>query len=204
MTEITDANLFVEAGNTELFEIYNEYLNNNLPKDWKVLKFFRFTLQKFYSDDFTQAVTSFKRSFSRFLNNHSTPDKRLQLAIGKMSNSVDAVLASKPAKVTFGKRRSSDKIILVDSINIENNSGPSTSKPQPEPPNKKRTISKPNTCSKKKPKRLEARDIEGLSFDQKVHTLAGVFGSNNILNLASPGLIPGRFQVEIQKIMKKN
>jgi hypothetical protein len=66
-----------------------------------------------------------------------------------------------------------DKITLVDSTNIENNAGPSTSKPQPVPPNKKRTISKPKTRSKKKTKRLEVRDIKHLPFDQKIHTLVG-------------------------------
>lgn len=72
-----------------------------------MLKIFRYTLQKFYSADFTQAVTNFKRSFSRFLNDYSTPDERLRLAIGKMSKNVDAVLASKPAQVTFEERRNS-------------------------------------------------------------------------------------------------
>lgn len=64
-------------------------------------------------------------------------------------------------------------IALVDLTNIENNSGPSTSKPLSEPPNTKRTISKPNTRSQKKTKRLEVRDMKDLSFDQKVHTLVG-------------------------------
>ncbi|KAI8883881.1 hypothetical protein K501DRAFT_248809 [Backusella circina FSU 941] len=136
-----------------------------------------------------------------------------------MSNNIDAVLASRPAQVAFEKRRGDelqelygalvknsvyqDKITLVDSTHIENNAGPSTSKSQPVPPNKKRTVSKPKTRPKKKTKRLEVRDIKRLPFDQKIHTLVGNFGSNNILNLASPGLIPERFQVEIQKIMKK-
>ncbi|ORE06617.1 hypothetical protein BCV72DRAFT_241865 [Rhizopus microsporus var. microsporus] len=136
-----------------------------------------------------------------------------------MSNCVDAVLASKPAQVAFEKRRIGeleelygaytktsvyqDKITLVDSTNIENNTGPSISKPQPELLNKKRTISKLKTRSNKKPERLEVKDVEGLSFDQKVHTLVGAFGSNNILNFASPGLNPERFQVEIRKIMKR-
>ena len=38
-------------------------------------------------------------------NRYSSPDKRQQLAIEKMSNSVDAILASKPAQVAFEKRR---------------------------------------------------------------------------------------------------
>ncbi|RCI00988.1 hypothetical protein CU097_015217 [Rhizopus azygosporus] len=188
MTGVTDVNLLAEVGNeAELFEIYKVYLDNSYIKDWKVLKIFQDTIQKFYSDDYTQAVDSFKNSFKKFLNDYSSPDKRQKLAIEKMKNNVGALLASKPAQVAFEKRRSGgleelygahtknsvyqDKITLVDSTNIKNNAGPSTSKPQPVPPNKKRTISKPKTRSKKKTKRLEVRDIKHLPFDQKIHTL---------------------------------
>lgn len=71
-----------------------------------MLKIFQHTIQKFYSDDYTQAVDSFKNSFKKFLNDYSSPDKRQKLAIEKMRNNVGAVLASKPAQVAFEKRRS--------------------------------------------------------------------------------------------------
>lgn len=93
-------------GEAELFEIYKVYLHNNDIKDWKVLKIFQHTIQKFYSDDYTQAVDSFKNSFKKFVNNYSSPDKRQKLAIEKMRNNVGAVLTSKPAQVAFEKRRS--------------------------------------------------------------------------------------------------
>ncbi|KAI8093946.1 hypothetical protein BDF21DRAFT_448255 [Thamnidium elegans] len=142
-----------------------------------------------------------------------------------MRNNLDAVLASKPTQVTFEKRRSGeleelygahiknsvyqDKITLVDSTNIENNARSSASQAAASTILDVATISsaivisKPKTRSKKKTKRLEVRDIKHLPFDQKIHTLVGTFCSNNILNLASPGLIPERFKVEIQKIKKK-
>ncbi|KAI9343669.1 hypothetical protein BD770DRAFT_397985 [Pilaira anomala] len=219
MTEVIDVDLLVEAGEAELFESYKMYLNNNHIKDWKVLKIFQHTIQKFYSDDFTQAVGSFKNSFKKFLNDYNSPDKRQKLAVENMRNNVGAVLASKPAQVAFEKGKRSeleklygahvknsvyqDKITFIDSTNIENNAGPSTSKSQPVPSNNKRAISKPNTRSKKKTKRIEVRDIKHLPFDQKIHTLVNNFCSNNILNLASPGLIPERFKVEINKIKKR-
>lgn len=111
MTGVTDVNLPVEAGKylvgnlqkknqhvsrnvikgeAELFEIYKVYLDNNHVKDWKVLKIFQHTIQKFFSDDYTQAVDSFKNSFKKFLNDYSSPDKRQKLAIEKMRNNVGA------------------------------------------------------------------------------------------------------------------
>ncbi|KAG2208111.1 hypothetical protein INT47_010473, partial [Mucor saturninus] len=161
----------------ELFKNYTAYLNNNHIKDWKVLKIFQHTIQHFYSDDYTQAVDSFKNSFKKFLNNYSSPDKRVNLAIEKMKNNVSAVLASKPAHVVFEKRENSeleelygahtkksvlqDKITLVDSTTIiDNNAKPSTSTPQPVHSYDKRASSKPNTRSKKKTKRLKVKDIK--------------------------------------------
>ncbi|KAG2208157.1 hypothetical protein INT47_010519, partial [Mucor saturninus] len=41
------------------------------------------------------------------------------------------------------------------------------------------------------------------TLDQKIHTLVGNICSNNILNLTSPGLIPERFQAEIQKVKER-
>ncbi|KAG1166243.1 hypothetical protein G6F36_013020 [Rhizopus arrhizus] len=66
-----------------------------------------------------------------------------------MNNSVDAVLESKPAQPAFEKRKTGelkqlynahsqnsvyqDKTALVDSTNIINNAGPSTSQQSPQP-----------------------------------------------------------------------
>jgi sRNA-binding protein len=70
-----------------------------------------------------------------------------------------------------------DKAALVDSTNIINNAGPSTSQqspqPQPQPTNKKRATSKAKICSRKKPKRLQVKDIKDLPLNQKVHVLVG-------------------------------
>ncbi|KAG1050272.1 hypothetical protein G6F43_007442 [Rhizopus delemar] len=112
-----------------------------------------------------------------------------------MNNSVDAVLESKPAQIAFEKRKTGefkqlynahvqngvyqDKTALVDSTNIINNAGPSTSQqspqPQPQPTNKKRATPKAKTSSRKKTKRLQAKDIKDLPLDQKVHALVGAF-----------------------------
>ncbi|KAI7896534.1 uncharacterized protein EV154DRAFT_210272 [Mucor mucedo] len=66
-----------------------------------------------------------------------------------------------------------------------------------DPPNKKRTSFEPNTRSKKKA--LRSRRYQTLVIQSKIHTLFGNFCSNNVLNLASPGLIPERFKVEKQQ-----
>ncbi|KAG2232271.1 hypothetical protein INT48_001556 [Thamnidium elegans] len=192
------------------------------------------------------AVDSFKNSFKKFLNDYSSPDKRQKLAIEKMRNNVGAVLASTLAQVTFEKRRSGLNRNLksctarISKIVYTRIRSPSLiqpilkimldlqpPKPQPVPPNKKRTIHYGGTYGisaqygnkvtlilaildlqakdtlKEKNKAFRSQDIKHLPFDQKIHTLVGTFCSNNILNLASPGLIPERFKVEIQKIKKK-
>ena len=66
-----------------------------------MLKSFQHTIQKFYSEDYTEAVYIFKQSFKRYLNDYSSPDKRQKLAIEKMRNNIGAVLASKPVQVAF-------------------------------------------------------------------------------------------------------
>ncbi|KAG1138085.1 hypothetical protein G6F38_010821 [Rhizopus arrhizus] len=134
-----------------------------------------------------------------------------------------AVLESNTAQVVFEKRKTGerkqsynanaqnsvyqDKATLVGSNNIISNAGPSTSQqspqPQPRPTNKKKAISKAKIRSKKKPKRLQVKDIKDLPLNQKVHALVDAFGLNNVLNLASPRLVPERFQYEILKIMKR-
>ncbi|KAG0946801.1 hypothetical protein G6F57_007808 [Rhizopus arrhizus] len=184
-------------------DIYRVYLTSNRVEQWKVLKVFQHVIQKYYSDDYKEAINYFKNSFKKFLNDYSTPDKRLQMAIEKMTNSVDAVLESKPAQVVFEKRKTGerkqlynahaqnsvyqDKATLVDSNNII----------------KKSNFQGKDMLKKKKLKRLQVKDMKDLPLNQKVHALVGAFGSNNILNLASPGLVPERFQYEILKRMKR-
>lgn len=86
---------------SELFDIYRVYLASNHVE----LKVFQHVMQKYYSDDYKETKSYFKSSFKRFLNHYSTPDIRLQKAIKKMNNSVDAVLESKPAQTAFEKRK---------------------------------------------------------------------------------------------------
>lgn len=90
---------------SQLFDIYRVYLASNHVEQWKVLKVFQHVMQKYYSDDYKETKSYFKSSFKRFLNHYSTPDIRLQKAIKKMNNSVDAVLESKPAQIAFEKRK---------------------------------------------------------------------------------------------------
>jgi hypothetical protein len=122
-----EVNLFTEAGNKmvgnkntskkvmrskniikaepELFDIHRVYLASNHVEQRKVLRVFQHVIQKYYSDDYKEAINYFKNSFKKFLNDYSSPDKRLQMVIEKMTNSVDAVLESKPAQVVFEKRK---------------------------------------------------------------------------------------------------
>ncbi|KAG0782262.1 hypothetical protein G6F16_005759 [Rhizopus arrhizus] len=177
-------------------DIYRVYLTSNRVEQWKVLKVFQHVIQKYYSDDYKEAINYFKNSFKKFLNDYSTPDKRLQMAIEKMTNSVDAVLESKPAQVVFEKRKTG--VIMLD-LQLPSNHHSHSHNLQI----RKEQLPRQRYAQEKKLKRLQVKDMKDLPLNQKVHALVGAFGFNNVLNLASPGLVPERFQYEILKRMKR-
>ncbi|KAI9258325.1 hypothetical protein EDC94DRAFT_660886 [Helicostylum pulchrum] len=98
-----------------------------------------------------------------------------------------------------------DKTALAGSTTIINNAGPSASQQsiQPQRTNKKRVPHEANIHLRKQTNCLQVNDIKGFTLNQKEHVLVDTFGSKNILNLASPGLIPERFQSEILQLMKR-
>ncbi|KAG1140783.1 hypothetical protein G6F37_009190 [Rhizopus arrhizus] len=59
-----------------------------------------------------------------------------------------------------------------------------------------------NRGSNKKLSHLKLGDIKGLSLNDKLEKLTKAYGAGNILDLASPGLIPSRFAKEMKNIVR--
>lgn len=89
----------------ELFKSFEEFLKKKQVDDWKVLKIFQYTLEKYYSDEHTETVKAFKRSLNKFLSFRTYQDNCLKYAIEKMKINLDSVLSSRPAEMTFEKRK---------------------------------------------------------------------------------------------------
>ncbi|KAK4509613.1 uncharacterized protein ATC70_007966 [Mucor velutinosus] len=174
--------------------------------DWKILNVLE-ELFLIYRPTSTDCLTIFKQSFKRFASNYKSNDARLNTATKKLYDNCNKVLATDPAKLILCKQRVEqlsslhhsfvveevikDKKEALQSSSLQSTPSPTTASAQ--------SLSKrgPDESSalnpqKKRPRRLSANYLNTLTLNVQLECLTNAYGRHNMLDFASPGLIPLR------------
>ncbi|KAL9536737.1 hypothetical protein MBANPS3_012407 [Mucor bainieri] len=221
--------LLCEASEEDLVARLELFFERNDVQEWKVLNVLE-DLFVVYKPTSSECLSLVKRTLKRFASNYNSNDARLNKAMKTMYNNCDKVLASSIAKQMISRQRVEQlnslyhscvaESVIEDKTEMVQSTSSQITAMQPTKPSSvmeqaasttattstqsssKRGLDKSSssTPQKKKVRRLSAKDLNTLTLNKQLECLASELGTNNILDLTTPGLVPQRLACVIKRL----